>query len=237
MSSTLIRLKKLKIDEIHKNYGIGEDETKQTDNCLSSPFTNTNTNTNRNSITLIDECTVKHECCISIPVNGKKYSCFWDRNPIPDNVSALSCPIYYNPQTITKSYYSHISKGNYTLKSDLTTDMTNNDAIKCIGSSYYTSEGVFCSTNCVQAWINEHYTDPKYDFSSTLLLQIVQECNPNKEITKIIPAGDWRILNEYGGYKTIEEFRENFNKIKFENKGRIQFNFVGNLYEEKIKIY
>jgi hypothetical protein len=59
----------------------------------------------------------------------------------------------------------------------------------------------------------------------------------NSNYNSIIPAPDWRLLIEYGGHLTIEEFRKNFNNIEYKNHGIIKKMFsVGRLYEKKFKI-
>ena len=54
----------------------------------------------------------------------------------------------------------------------------------------------------------------------------------------INPAPCWRLLEEYGGSMTINQFRENFNKLSYEYQGVISndkiFKSIGKLYEEKI---
>ena len=60
-----------------------------------------------------------------------------------------------------------------------------------------------------------------------------------KKMATIPPAPDWRLLEHYGGYLNIMEFRENFNKISYENHGYTKplplFLPIGRMYEEKIK--
>ena len=59
-----------------------------------------------------------------------------------------------------------------------------------------------------------------------------------KNINYITPAAHWRLLKEYGGYMTITEFRENFNKASYEYHGITKkelFKPLAMLFEEKIK--
>ena len=50
-------------------------------------------------------------------------------------------------------------------------------------------------------------------------------------------APNWRMLEEYGGNLTINQFRENFNKVSYDYHGIIKnnmFRSLGMLFEEKI---
>ena len=64
------------------------------------------------------------------------------------------------------------------------------------------------------------------------------DSNELSKIIKINPAPSWRMLKEYGGQLTIEEFREKFNKCTYDFYGTVNiqslFKPMGMLYEEKI---
>jgi len=53
-------------------------------------------------------------------------------------------------------------------------------------------------------------------------------------MVQIIPAPDWKTLEEFGGHLTIQQFRESFNKVKYVNHGIICLS-IGRLYEDQFK--
>jgi hypothetical protein len=54
----------------------------------------------------------------------------------------------------------------------------------------------------------------------------------------INPAPHWRLLVDYGGNLTINQFRDNFSKTQYEYRGILRnqdiFKPIGTLFEEKI---
>lgn len=67
--------------------------------------------------------------------------------------------------------------------------------------------GYFCSYNCAQAY-NVDLNDENVTKRSSLLHYLYKKTyNDTKEIIK---APDWKILKDYGGTISIEEFRSNF---------------------------
>lgn len=74
-----------------------------------------------------------------------------------------------------------------------------NDTFYCSGN--------FCSWNCMLAYntdLNDNNTSKR---ESLINLMYFKTYGTFK---KIIPAGSWLILEEYGGYQSIGEFRKNF---------------------------
>lgn len=242
-AKNLITLKNINVEEVHEKYNIPFDQTKQ-------PVTEHKTLVEdlifkKNAISFFDESMLRHSYNISIPTDTNKstpYFCFWDRNKIPPNIIPIGCPISYRSPSVVKTYYSHISKDVYSIKTNCTNSVVEtvenkkDDKFTTNITSEYMVDGVFCSFNCCLAFINDNKKNPLYNLSTTLLLKICKECNPNKKITKIIPAGSWRLLQEYGGYLTISEFRKSFDTVEYEYNGLINFVPIGHIYEEKISI-
>ena len=74
------------------------------------------------------------------------------------------------------------------------------------------TEGIFCSFPCIYAYIHSmkdiEYTD------SIILLNLMIKLYFNKNI-QIKEAPSWKLLKEYGGHLSIEEFRQSFSNINF----------------------
>ena len=110
---------------------------------------------------------------------------------------------------------------------------------------YFEVDGIFCSFNCCKAFIKDNKHNPLYEHSEMLLVKLFNDImvnDKNKEENKISsiyinPAPSWRLLQEYGGHLTINEFRENFNKVTYDYHGIVKkelFKPLAHIYEEKI---
>lgn len=199
-------------------------------------------------ISFLDESKRMHTCHVSqidfksrLDINLLRYHCFWCRHPF--ETSPIGCPIKYITSQMEKKYHSHISRDTYTIKENITSkcrkDMSksSNDLFLKIGE-YYETDGVFCSFNCCQAWINDNKHNRNYDMSSVLLAKMYNTMMGTKMVV-IVPAPHWRLLEHYGGHLNILKFREGFNKIDYKYHGNTKqvpkFVPIGMLYEENIK--
>jgi len=80
---------------------------------------------------------------------------------------------------------------------------------------YFETDGIFCSFNCVMAYINiEMRYNVRYR-ESGCLLYLLYKFIYGKEYTGVTihPAVDWRLLKKYGGCFTIQEFRSKFQTV------------------------
>ena len=84
-------------------------------------------------------------------------------------------------------------------------------------------EGVFCSFNCIVSYLNEHH-DYRYKDSSMLLLMMYRKIFAKStiskafhKITSILPAPSWKLLKEYGGHMTIEEYRKSLQQVDYKS--------------------
>lgn len=203
-------------------------------------------------VSFVDESKKTHKCTVSmVDFQSKKdfcqsflHDCFWCRNPIPDKVLAIGCPIKYIPTQAVKSYYSEISKDKYTIKQNITTKHQqilekNGSNVGILNKNYYLTDGIFCSFNCCMAYIEDNKHKSMYSMSHLLLLKMYHDIYPDK-IQNIDAAPHWRKLKQYGGDLTIEQFRDSFNKIEYKEYGFIskipKFQPVGLLFEEKLKL-
>lgn len=205
------------------------------------------------TISFLDESKRIYKCNISMidiktatNLNSmKRCHCFWDRNPF--NSMPIGCPVNYITNSIIKEYFSEISRDNYVIKEDITekrTKMYTRDKtsfytlpqnVTISADSYYETDGIFCSFNCLRAYIKHNKHNKLYDRSEFLMNKLYRECTGNGNFV-INEAPHWRTLEEYGGNKTINEFRDGFNKLNNEQHGiirKINFRPIGHLYEEK----
>lgn len=204
-------------------------------------------------ISFIDEAKKQHKCSVSmidfnthkeLSFDGydEKYHCFWCRNKIPSHVIPIGCPIRFVPSQAVKTYYSEISKSVYTIKENITSYKKNklkqNKNIVIDEKEKYITDGIFCSFNCCMSYITDNKNNSFYSMSEMLLLKMYNDINPDK-VPRIQEAAHWRILKQYGGHLTIEQFRKSFSKIEYKVHGTVniekKFKSLGVLFEEKLK--
>jgi hypothetical protein len=76
----------------------------------------------------------------------------------------------------------------------------------------FLTEGVFCSLPCMIAYAHEKNHENKYRSCFTLISLMLMKMGIAEEIP---PAPSWKILIEYDGHLTIDEFRASFDKIRY----------------------
>ena len=244
-------LKNIDIIKINNTYGIEIPSHDNTEDEKSSNTTKlTELNTLRGTpevISFLDESKRLHSCHISMidfasrmDINLLRYHCFWCRHPF--DTQPIGCPIKYVSSQAEKKYHSHISRDTYTIKENVTTkrrkNLNESEQISLHIGEYYETDGVFCSFNCCQSWINDNKNNRLYDHSTVLLMKMYNTLMHTKIIV-IYPAPHWRVLEQYGGHLNIIKFREGFNKVEYDCHGNTKkipnFLPIGTLFEEKIK--
>jgi hypothetical protein len=226
-------LKNIDLPKVHTNYGI----KLSIENNIQTTMLADLYKPRSDIISFLDEAKKPHVCNLSMVdmSNGievsffNKHNCFWCRHPF--NTKGVGCPIKYMDSQAVKTYYSPINKNTYTIKENISERKAKQLKVK---PGTYITDGIFCSFNCCQSWINDNKHNRLYDLSKTLLLKLYKDMT-NKKITEILPAPHWRILDKYTGDINITEFRDGFNKIEYEYHGTIITNTLGKLYEKKIK--
>jgi len=198
-------------------------------------------------ISFLDESKRLHTCQISMvdfeskmDVNLLRYHCFWCKHPF--ETRPIGCPTKYVSSQAVKKYYSHISRDTYTIKENVTSNrkqiLAGNEKISVKVGEYYETDGVFCSFNCCQTWINNNKHVRIYDSSAMLLMKMYNDMMGTRVII-ISPAPHWRTLEQYGGHLNIMKFRDGFNKVDYECHGSTKAvpNFLPfcTLFEEKIR--
>jgi hypothetical protein len=83
----------------------------------------------------------------------------------------------------------------------------------------FDSDGVFCSFNCMLAYIHERNSFIYKD--SGCHINLLYKMLYGVKNSKIIPAPSWKLLKNYGGTLSIEEFRKTFDTISFDNNPRL----------------
>jgi hypothetical protein len=255
-------LKGINIARVNTTYGIdtGEDHG-LSDTETDKPLTNTTRLTDLNpgrgtpeTISFLDESKRLHTCYVSqidftskMDINLLRYHCFWCRHPF--DTRPIGCPIRYVTSQAEKKYHSHISRDTYTIKENVTakrrkdlgtipTAGNNSVELSVKLGEYYETDGVFCSFNCCQAWIDDNKHNRMYDMSAVLLMKMYNTMMGTKTVV-IAPAPSWRVLEAYGGHLNILKFREGFNKIDYRSHGTTKpipkFLPTGILFEENIK--
>jgi hypothetical protein len=76
-------------------------------------------------------------------------------------------------------------------------------------------EGSFCSFNCVMAYLSEA-NDYRYKDSTVLVAMMWRMIFGHiRKITDIIPSPSWKLLREYGGPLSIDEYRKNLQAVEY----------------------
>jgi hypothetical protein len=167
--------------------------------------------------------------------NGKRW-CWWCKHQF--DTPPWGCPIRLKSSIKNVNYLSAISKTNYSLVEKH--ELNNNN--ECV----YITDGMFCSINCCLSWANDKKQDVDYTNSLFLLSKMYRQVS-RKKITDTVnlptAAPDWKLLERFGGYLTIHQFREDFDKIEYLKAGttihsepvNVQFAPISHCFEEKLK--
>lgn len=258
-------LKNINVEKIDHKYGITiisniSHNIEQPNNTTTlTELSELNKNTSIDIVSFLDESKRTYQCNISMIdfithhlVELLKYKCYWCKHSF--ETTPIGCPLNYVSSRVKKTYHSEVSKDNYTIKENITKCkreliynpnlfMTKNKASLSIQKEeYYETDGIFCSFNCCKAFIKDNKHINIYDHADNLLNKLYIDMNISETTTlkniKINPAPHWRLLKDYGGHLTINEFRDNFNKCTYDYYGTIKsqslFKPVGMLFEEKI---
>lgn len=252
-------LKDLDIEEICKKYGYSYNK----DICNITKLMPKNNNVTKLDeiiieseleFTYLDETKNKRKIIVTMmDYNNheaiKRCKCFWCKHNFDSQ--PIGCPVRYVPNMIVKKYFSHITKDYYTIKEEISNEkfelihkdlisdkMSENVFIQLIKNDFYETDGVFCSFNCCLSWIKDNSHNNLYINSVYLLHQIYYDFFDIQH--QIHPAPHWRMLKDYGGNLTIEDFRTSFNKVIYDNEHFIR-SFpktkpIGKVFEEFLKI-
>lgn len=202
----------------------------------------------------LDESKRDHHCVVTMKSFLSKntypqetsHHCFWCRHPF--SFRPIGCPIQYVPHRILSSYHSDITRDEYTLRENISPSQleyvkTNNETLANQDTylekrDYFLMDGIFCSFNCCLAFIHDNSKNPLYVHSEMFLLNIYSQLF-GKDARVLEPAPSWRLLKDYGGHVSIEEFRCNFYRIDYRDVHNVILPFpecksVGLLFEKRI---
>ena len=249
-------LKNINPDNIDRKYGIKlQSNLLSNDNNQVKHVTKIEKlciNNNNKFFSYIDESTKNYKCLVSMydimnkPLpKSTNISCYWCKHKFSS--VPLGCPIKYIPSEIVKKYISEITKDKYEIKKNISKNtriyieenIENIENITLKKKEYFQTDGIFCSFNCCIAFINNNKYNPLYCNSINLLSKMY--CTYfNKQYMNIIPAPNWRLLLDFGGQLTIEEFRESFYKAEYNLLQEYitelpQMYSIGFLHQQEIK--
>ena len=262
MKTPFITLKNIKVDLIDSKYNFCEIyKHKSTSKPISSAgktkLSDIKIEDNSNMYSYIDDSKKKHLCVFTMKDSLSNESlpktttikCFWCKHSF--QTIPLGAPIEYIPSRLYKNYLNELTKNNYLFNESI----TNNEPVSSSFGinhhleketlNYYLSDGVFCSFNCTKAFIIDNKSDHLYFNSLNLLNKIYIDLFPevvsHQSSFNIPAAPHWRLLQDFGGHLSIDEFRQSFfNIIFYPDESSItklpSFQSLGYIFEKKIKI-
>jgi hypothetical protein len=201
----------------------------------------------------IDEAKKDHICFLTMKDNISKQTlpkktrvyCFHCRHYF--DTIPIGLPIEYKNSKLYKNYFSEITKHNYVLQESINEETHENTPsayqTEKQNANYYIVDGNFCSFNCCKAYLLEHKDSVLYEQSESLLNKMYIDLFQIRTDTEfsIKPAPNWRILENFGGNVSIDEFRRNFNKVEYVSNGDYDIKLpscksIGYIFEKKIKL-
>lgn len=166
----------------------------------------------------------------TVNFDKKIYNCFWCRHSF--DTEPMGCPTSYEPNVASIEYVSEINKDTYSIDERVTKlNPSDNVTVK----DFYHTDGIFCSLNCTKAFILDNRHNRLYDESEILMNQMVRDLTKRTDNIIISPSPSWKLLIEYGGCMTIEEFRKAYIKTDYMYIGRVEMYPASQTYERKIK--
>jgi len=120
------------------------------------------------------------------------------------------------------------------------TDAESNIQYSMVDNDYYLMDGLFCSFNCCLAYIKMNQNNPLYANCEALLNRIYYVVFGPRSLP-LIEAPSWRLLKNYGGHVSIEDYRKNFYKVEYLSADNVIYPFpkskcIGFLFERNIKL-
>ena len=133
-------------------------------------------------------------------------------------IEPIGCPYKKVEKKVLKKFYN----GNEELK-QIENEENKNE---------YLTDGVFCSFNCAKAFILDHAHNSFYRHSERLLANMYLDLTGKKSSVTIISAPHYRNLAIFGGEMSEYQFKQSFDKLIYNCKGKINMYSVSVLFEE-----
>lgn len=128
--------------------------------------------------------------------------CGWCRAPLPHGTHPVGCPMRYtNPST---------PKARRRVRERLQDANLPPDTL-----DFFETEGVFCSFNCVRAFIDSMAGNPRYRECAMLLDLLYEKMHGTRAPIRAAPP--WRMLDLHGGHLTPQEYRASTEWLTFQN--------------------
>jgi len=232
---TTFLLKGIDINDIAVRYGFEEDKTNHEEILIPENVTELSTETaieyhdaarcrKTGVITMVDLLGQYLPDCTDI-------HCFWCRHPF--ETQPLGAPVKYMPSEAVKRYKSdnitrltiesvtesrrRILRDEFSISTMFSQDSSEfNHNTLLIENGYYITDGVFCSFNCMLAYIDSNRHDPLYSRSRMYANRMIRE-SLGRDHQPVNPAGSWRLLKVCGGHQDITEFRNEFTTVSYED--------------------
>jgi len=160
----------------------------------------------------------------SIPRYTTK-KCWWHKDTF--NTHPIGCPVLYRP---------NITHGEKKIAFDKKMEENN---ITCETNDYFETEGIFCSFPCVKSYIMEmckKNSGNKYHESCTLLTLLYYKIFGT--IIDIPPAGTWKVLKDWGGHLTNDEYIQTLGKLTYKETTNIRrpYMYCSSAYIKEMRI-
>ena len=150
-----------------------------------------------------------------------KKPCWWCRHSF--SWHPVGCPLSYSP---------HISSGE---KKKIIEERMKELNLSADTNDFFSTEGIFCSFPCVQAYIVSKKYNTRYKKSATLLTLLYLKIFG--KIISIPAAPTWKIIDTALGHLSIEEYRETYGKLRYIETSNIRrpYMYVASRYIQEIQ--
>ncbi len=185
-------------------------------------------------LTFLDESKRLRSCTLAYAdfENSPRW-CWWCKHMF--DAPPWGCPLRIEASIIERKYTSAISKTSYTLREKEESDINK--------EIMYVTDGMFCSINCCKAWAVSNKKNNMYSQTPFLLHKMYNQVRGKSDDWIDLPpaAPDWRLLERFGGYLSIHQFRQDFDKIEYipmgisETQIVVKFRPIARCFEEKLK--
>lgn len=163
--------------------------------------------------------------------------CFWCRQSIGD--AEIQCPIRYFPSEVEQTCLSEITNETYSIRQSIPSNTkTPQNNIKVVSDGFYHVEGHFCTYNCCIAYIDDNVNNQLYSRSKVYLYKILLTHDWYIKGTIIHPSPHWRLLSDYGGHMSIDEYKKAIGSRIYTTSGNKKMNIktipLNDVFEETI---